>query len=108
LLGRAATAPTSAELKSACRATEQAIQLSITLRDIQPPIWRRLVAPASLTLHELHAVIQTAMGWEDYHLHLFEVDGVLYGDVEEMQGRPFGDEDTFTVGQAAEAVDGFG
>jgi Plasmid pRiA4b ORF-3-like protein len=108
LLGRAATAPTGAEPKSARRATEQAIQLSVTLRDIEPPIWRRLVAPASLTLHELHAVIQTAMGWEDYHLHLFEVDRVLYGDVEEMEGRPFGDEDTFTVGQAAEAVDGFG
>jgi hypothetical protein len=77
LLGGPATAPTRAEPKSARRATEQAVQLSVTLRDIEPPIWRRLLVPASLTLDELHAVIQTAMGWEDYHLHLFEVDGTL-------------------------------
>ena len=86
------------------RTEEQAVQLTVTLRDIEPAIWRRLVVPASLTLRELHAVIQTAMGWQDYHLHLFEVDGVLYGDVEEIQTDPLGDEETFTVGQAAKAV----
>jgi hypothetical protein len=77
------------------------------LRDITPPIWRRIVVPASLTLRELHAVIQTAMGWDDYHLHLFEIDGVLYGDIEDIQGQPLGDENTFTVGQAAIAVTEF-
>ena len=56
--------------------------------------------PTSLTLRQLHAVLQTAMGWEDYHLHLFDVGGVLYGDVEEFQGE-IGDEETFTVGDAA-------
>ena len=65
---------------------------------VTPTVWRRLVVPASLTLRQLHAVLQTAMGWEDYHLHLFDVDGVLYGDVEEIEGRPLGDEETFTVG----------
>jgi hypothetical protein len=74
----------------------------VSLRDTD--VWRRLVAPASLTLRELHAVLQTAMGWEDYHLHLFDVDGVLYGDVEEIEGQPLGDEETFTLAQAAEAV----
>ena len=107
LLGGPATAPTIAAPKSARRATEQAVQLSVTLRDIEPPIWRRLLVPASLTLHELHAVIQTAMGWEDYHLHLFEVDGTLFGDIEEMEDRPLGNEDTYTVGQTAAAVDEF-
>jgi Plasmid pRiA4b ORF-3-like protein len=89
------------------RTGEQAVQLTVTLRDIEPAIWRRLVVPESLTLRELHAVIQTAMGWQDYHLHLFEVDGVLYGDVEEMEGHPLGDEETFTVGQAAGTVSEF-
>jgi hypothetical protein len=78
------------------------------LRDIEPPIWRRLIVPASLTLDELHAVIQTAMGWEDYHLHLFDVDGTLFGDIQETDGGPLGDEETFSVGQAAAAVDQFG
>ena len=44
------------------------------------------------------------MGWQDYHLHLFDVDGVLYGDVEEIEGQPLGDEDIFTLAQAVEAV----
>jgi hypothetical protein len=85
----------------------ESAQLTVTLRDIEPAIWRRLVVPASLTLRELHAVIQTAMGWQDYHLHLFDVDGVVYGDVEEIDDRPLGDEETFTVGQAVERVSMF-
>jgi hypothetical protein len=96
LIGRDATPAISAKGRSA----EQAVQLTVTLRDVEPPIWRRLDVPTSLTLHELHEVIQTAMGWQNYHLHLFDVDGVNYGDVEDMEG-PLGDEDAFTVGQAA-------
>ena len=83
------------------------MQLTVTLRNVKPKIWRRLEVPASLTLRELHAVIQTAMGWQDYHLHLSDVDGVLYGDVGEIEDRPLGDEESFTVGQAAEAVSEF-
>jgi hypothetical protein len=85
---------------------EQAVQLRVELRDIEPVIWRQLVVPASLTLRELHAVIQTAMGWEDYHLHMFDVNGTVYGDVEDFDGQ-LGDEETFTVGQAAEVVQEF-
>jgi hypothetical protein len=84
------------------RESKSALQLRVSLRDTE--VWRRLVVPASLTLRQLHAVLQTAMGWEDYHLHLFDLDGVLYGDVEEIEGRPLGDEETFTLAQAAEAV----
>jgi hypothetical protein len=87
-------------------AAEQAVQLVVRLRDIEAPIWRRVVVPASMTLHELHAVIQTAMGWSDYHLHLFEVGGVLYGDIEDFEGR-LGDEDEFSVGEAAAAASEF-
>jgi hypothetical protein len=45
--------------------------LKVQLADARPPIWRRLVVPTSLTLFELHAVIQGAMGWTDSHLHMF-------------------------------------
>lgn len=50
-----------------------AYQLRITLRDIDPPVWRRVVVPAEITLLELHDVIQIAMGWEDCHLHDFTI-----------------------------------
>jgi hypothetical protein len=46
------------------------------------------------------------MGWEDAHLHLFEVAGVRYGDVEDFPD-PLGDEETTTVGDAAAVTRGF-
>lgn len=51
------------------------LQLRIELLDIEPLIWRRIVVPDSLTLLELHAIIQGAMGWRDSHLHQFEIGG---------------------------------
>jgi hypothetical protein len=54
-------------------------QLKVVLRGAEPPIWRRLQVPASTTLAELHRVLQIAMGWEDYHLHQFDIGGVSYG-----------------------------
>ncbi len=45
--------------------------LKITLRDSQPPIWRRFAVPGDFGLDELHETIQTVMGWQDYHLHAF-------------------------------------
>ncbi|MGR7026376.1 plasmid pRiA4b ORF-3 family protein [Geodermatophilus sp. URMC 62] len=79
---------------------DEAVELTVVLRDTEPPVWRRLLVPASLSLRQLHAVLQTAMGWQDAHLHLFEVAGVRYGDVEDL-ADPLGDEETTTVGDAA-------
>ena len=57
----------------------QVYQLKITLRDIKPPIWRR-VQVKDCTLARLHDIIQTCMGWDDYHLHEFDIGGERYGD----------------------------
>jgi hypothetical protein len=54
-------------------------QIKITLREISPPIWRRVQVPSNMTLGDLHWVIQTAMGWTNSHLHSFTIDGVEYG-----------------------------
>jgi hypothetical protein len=56
----------------------QVFQLKITLGEIEPEIWRRVVVPSSLTLAELHAVIQGAIGWQDSHLHMYEIGGRRY------------------------------
>jgi hypothetical protein len=55
------------------------IRISITLLDVDPAIWRKIEAPASLTLEGLHDVIQIVMGWADYHLHHFQSGSVMYG-----------------------------
>jgi len=59
--------------------TAKVHQLKVVLRGADPPIWRRLQVPSGMTLAELHAVLQVAMGWDDYHLHQFEIAGVTYG-----------------------------
>jgi hypothetical protein len=54
-------------------------QLKVTLLDTSPPIWRRLLVPAELTLAQLHDVLQVAMGWQDGHLHEFSAGGRRFG-----------------------------
>jgi hypothetical protein len=55
-------------------------QLKITLRGVaKPPVWRRVLVPADVTLRDLHEVIQQAMGWNDYHMHVFSTGRQEYG-----------------------------
>ena len=48
-------------------------QIKMTLRGSKPPIWRRVVLPGDTTLEDLHYVIQTVMGWQNCHLHMFQI-----------------------------------
>ena len=52
-------------------------QLKITLDESDPPIWRR-VQIEDCDLTTLHQVIQSAMGWEDDHMHEFEIGKKKY------------------------------
>jgi hypothetical protein len=61
-------------------------QLKVTLLDTDPPIWRRLLVPADLTLEQLHDVLQLAMGWEDCHMHDFRVGRQRFGQPDPMEG----------------------
>jgi hypothetical protein len=60
-----------------------AFELRVTLRGIDPPIWRRVRVPADIELPALHEVLQRVMGWTNSHLHEFRVGGVAFGDPEE-------------------------
>ena len=51
-------------------------------------IWRRVMVPATMTLHELHGVLQVAMGWKSIHLYAFDIYAVQYGSFELMMGSP--------------------
>ena len=52
---------------------DRVYQFKITLKEIKPAIWRRIQVPETYTFWDLHVAIQDAMGWEDYHLHEFEI-----------------------------------
>jgi Plasmid pRiA4b ORF-3-like protein len=73
-------------------------QIKVTLRYTRPPIWRRLLVPASLTLERLHDVLQLAMGWDDSHLHEFRIGQRRFGksspDDRLMGMDPIGNERT--------------
>ena len=69
-------------------------QLRIELKEVQPPVWRRLVVPESVTLSKLAIILQSAMGWHGGHLHEFVVGRVHYGvpDEDWPNAEPFVDE----------------
>jgi hypothetical protein len=48
-------------------------QFKITLQGSKPPIWRRIQVPEIYSFWDLHVAIQDAFGWQDYHLHEFEI-----------------------------------
>lgn len=54
-------------------------QIKISLVGITPTIWRRLQVPSDLFLHDFHKIIQTAIGWENSHLHQFVKNGRTFG-----------------------------
>ncbi|ETK36318.1 plasmid pRiA4b ORF-3 family protein [Microbispora sp. ATCC PTA-5024] len=64
---------------SSARTAPGVHRIKVTLAGSRPPIWRRLEVPSTITLRELHEVLQAAFGWEDYHLWVFESPLGRYG-----------------------------
>ncbi len=62
--------------------TKTVHQLKVTLLGVKPPVWRRIVVESNLTLGELAAVLEVAMGWESYHLYVFDVGDTRYGNTD--------------------------
>src|SRR5712692_8202150 len=54
-------------------------QLRITLREISPLIWRRLLVCSDTTLAHLHTILQIVLDWSGEHLHPFHIHGKDYG-----------------------------
>ena len=71
----------------------QKYQIKVSLAEAKPPIWRRLWVPSNIDLAGLHQIIQIAMGWEDYHMHQFFINGEYYGhNISEMDDMEWNDE----------------
>ncbi|WP_433825844.1 plasmid pRiA4b ORF-3 family protein [Actinoplanes sp. CA-015351] len=58
-------------LRAAFGTGDRIAQLTVTLQDTEPPVWRRVLVPATIRLDRLHHVLQAVMGWTDSHMHMF-------------------------------------
>jgi hypothetical protein len=58
------------------------VQVKVWLDGVSPMTWRRVQVPGSITLRELHGVLQVAMGWEGPHLYRFLLRAGQYGSSE--------------------------
>jgi hypothetical protein len=66
----------------------------VSLREVEPRIWRRFRVPVAIRLDELHWAIQAVMGWEGSHDYEFEIGGhryMLKPDVSEGGELPVSD-----------------
>lgn len=50
-----------------------AVQLKVSLQLEKQHVWRRLVVPINRTFENLHDILQTAFGWNNYHFHEFYI-----------------------------------
>jgi hypothetical protein len=55
-------------------------ELHVSLLDIEPAIWRRLLVSADARLTRLSRVLQIAFGWSGAHQWAIEVEGVEYDE----------------------------
>jgi len=63
------------------RKFERVFQFKVTLKGVKPAVWRRIQVPESYTFWDLHVAIQDVFGWDDYHLHEFELMNPESGEI---------------------------
>ena len=56
------------------KAEPRVYRFRVSLLGTEPEVWRMIEVPESYTFWDLHVAIQDAMGWLDYHLHMFELE----------------------------------
>lgn len=54
-------------------------QLEVTLAGVDPEVRRVVQVPSNFSLADLHTTIQLAMGWQDRHMHQFQIGARFYG-----------------------------
>jgi Plasmid pRiA4b ORF-3-like protein len=77
------------------------VEMKITLDDVKPAVTRKLVVSTRHSLDELHDIIQTAMGWQNCHMHAFQIPGTResFGDTSMFDGgEDMEDEEDVSIG----------
>lgn len=74
------------------------VQIKVKLLGVnKPPVWRRLQLRADTRLDQLHEILQAALGWENYHMHVFSFGDEEFGIPDRELG--FSDERQVTLGE---------
>ena len=56
------------------------VQIKVKLLGVsKPPVWRQLQLRADTRLDQLHEILQAALGWENYHMHVFSFGEEEFG-----------------------------
>lgn len=74
-------------------------QFKINLLDLKPTVWRRIQVP-NCDLGQFHRFLQAAMGWQNSHLHRFEIEGEQFGPASPLDFDPLddmGDEEEYEL-----------
>src|ERR1700690_4012526 len=50
------------------------LQLRLSVKDVKPEIWRKLLVSPNTTLERLHSILQVLMGWRNVHLYAFVIN----------------------------------
>jgi len=58
---------------------EKVYQFKVHLIGVSPMVWRRILVKETTSIAQLHGILQIVMGWENRHLHCFEIYGKKYG-----------------------------
>jgi hypothetical protein len=75
--------------------------LRVTLLDVTPAVWRIVRMPSAIPLSVAHTALQVAMGWEDRHLHEWEVGEKSFGPPGDDTDADLVDETEVLVGDVA-------
>jgi len=77
-------------------------RLTVTLLDTEPAVWRQIEVPSGSTFAQLHTFLNTAMGWEDCHLHSFSFGARVVGgpELNDGYGPKVEDEQDLTLADA--------
>lgn len=92
ITGKKSTARDEQAVRAPVEALRQIYQLKVTLNGVRPAVWRRILVPSTISLPDLHVVLQIAMGWSDRHLHQFVANGRIYGSPDPDFGGKLTDE----------------
>lgn len=74
------------------------VQIKVKLLDVsKPPVWRQLQLRADTRLDQLHEILQAALGWQNYHMHVFTFADEEFGVRDPELGHA--DEHKITLGE---------